>query len=74
MDTHDIALRLGRTIRALREAQGLSQERFADQIGMHRAYFSAIERGEKNLTLGTVSRVAAGLGTSLGSIFASAGL
>lgn len=37
-------------VRTLRERTGLSQEAFADRIGMHRTYWSAIERGEKNLT------------------------
>jgi len=39
----------------------MSQEAFADSIGMHRAYYSAIERGERNLTLRTLWRVAKGL-------------
>nr|WP_221185353.1 helix-turn-helix transcriptional regulator [Flexivirga oryzae] len=45
-------------VRTLRERTGLSQEAFADRIGMHRTYWSAIERGEKNLTLKSVERIA----------------
>jgi transcriptional regulator with XRE-family HTH domain len=46
----------------------MSQEAFADQIEMHRAYYSAIERGERNLTLGTLQRVAKGLGVRMGDL------
>jgi transcriptional regulator with XRE-family HTH domain len=57
--------RLGRVIRKRREALEHSQESFADAIGMHRTYYSAIERGEKNLQLDTVQKVARGLKASI---------
>jgi transcriptional regulator with XRE-family HTH domain len=56
---------LGAAIRKRRMALEVSQEAFADSIGMHRAYYSAIERGERNLTLGTLHRVAEGLGVRM---------
>ena len=43
---------------------GFSQEAFADRIRMHRAYYGALERGEKNLQLSTLERVCAGLGAA----------
>jgi transcriptional regulator with XRE-family HTH domain len=52
---------LGKALRLHRKAAGYSQESFADKIGMHRTYYSAIERGEKNLQLDTLQRVCAGL-------------
>jgi len=52
---------LGKALRARREASGYSQESYADAIGMHRTYYSAIERGEKNLQLDTFQRICAGL-------------
>lgn len=52
---------LGKALRARRHVAGYSQEGFADHIGMHRTYYSAIERGEKNLQLDTLQRVCAGL-------------
>ena len=52
---------LGKALRVRREAAGYSQEGFADHIGMHRTYYSAIERGEKNLQLDTFQRICAGL-------------
>lgn len=63
-----IARETGLAIRAHRVALRISQEAFADQIGMHRAYYSAIERGEKNITLATLHRVAEGLGTTMSAL------
>ena len=53
--------RIGAELRKRREALGVSQEGFADRIEMHRAYYSALERGEKNLQLSTLERVCEGL-------------
>ena len=49
-------------MRAIRDAKGLSQEAFADLVGVHRTYMGGLERGERNLTLKTVERLAARLG------------
>jgi transcriptional regulator with XRE-family HTH domain len=49
--------RIGDAIRRRREAREISQEAFADQIPMHRTYYGALERGEKNLQLSTLERV-----------------
>lgn len=54
--------RIGNAIRKRRTALEMSQEGFADSIKMHRAYYGALERGEINLTLRTLRRVAGGLG------------
>ena len=66
--------KLGGAIRASRAQLGLSQEQFADQIGMHRAYYSKVERGEQNLTLATLGRVLDGLGARFSQLFKEAGL
>ena len=50
---------LGRNLRRLRESQGMSQEDFADKLGYHRTYLGGVERGERNLTLRSVERIAA---------------
>ena len=42
----------------LRRASGLSQEAFAETLGYQRAYIAQVERGERNLTLRTVVRLA----------------
>jgi transcriptional regulator with XRE-family HTH domain len=64
---------LGTAIRRRREALKVSQDAFADSISMHRAYYSAIERGEKNLTLRVLTRVVEGLSARLSDILREAG-
>lgn len=68
------ATALGHAIRELRRQLGVSQEAFADSIQMHRAYYGAIERGKRNLTLTTLIRVCAGLDTKVSNLFRIAGL
>lgn len=58
----DLQRVLGRNLRAFRLARELSQEAFADVLGVHRTYMGGIERGERNLTLRSVERIAARLG------------
>ena len=70
--TAALPVRLGLAMRRRREALGHSQESFADEIGMHRTYYSAIERGEKNLQLDTLQRLAEGLEASLWELFREA--
>lgn len=56
----DLQRTVGRNLRAYRESIGLSQEAFAVEVlGMHRTYVGGIERGERNLTLKAVERLAA---------------
>ena len=59
--TDTLLRNLGKVLRARREAAGYSQESYADAIEMHRTYYSAIERGEKNLQLDTLKRICVGL-------------
>lgn len=66
--------RLARAVRAKRESLKMSQEAFADSIGMHRAYYSTIERGERNVTLETLVRVATGLGIDVATLAKQAGI
>lgn len=52
----------GRTVRILRQRRGLSQEALADRSGMHRTYVGGIERGERNVSLRNITRLARALG------------
>lgn len=70
--TAPLSERLGHALRKKRVALGFSQEGFADHIDMHRTYYSAIERGEKNLQLDTLERLSIGLEKSLWEIFKEA--
>lgn len=54
----DLQRTVGRNIRIYREAKGLSQEAFAEELGVHRTYMGGIERGERNLTLKSLERLA----------------
>ena len=74
MDKATLQTQLGTAVRERRQALGYSQDTFADAISMHRAYYSSIERGARNLTLSTIARVADGLGISLAELMADAEL
>lgn len=58
----DLQRAVGRTLRAYRQARDLSQEAFAEAVGVHRTYLGGLERGERNLTLRSVERLAERLG------------
>lgn len=51
----------GKQIRALREAQHLSQEKLAELCGVHRNYIGRVERAETNVKFDSVIRLSAGL-------------
>lgn len=54
-------LALGVTVRRHRQRLGLSQEQLAKRAGLHRTYIGSIERGERNITLVNIVRLAQGL-------------
>ena len=58
----DLQRIVGLNLARLRHARGLSQEELADELEVHRTYLGAVERGERNLTLKSVERIAEGLG------------
>jgi transcriptional regulator with XRE-family HTH domain len=58
----DLQRAVGRNLRAYRQARQLSQEAFAEVVGVHRTYMGGLERGERNLTLKSVERLAERLG------------
>jgi transcriptional regulator with XRE-family HTH domain len=65
----DIRIRFGRAIRRIREEQEINQEEAAERCGLHRTYYSGIERGVRNVSLVNIERVAKGLKTSLPELF-----
>ena len=72
MNADTLQRRVGASIRRRRESLGISQEAFAAHIGMHRTYYSAIERGEKNISLSTIQRLCEALRAKAWEIFKEA--
>src|SRR5580704_7225454 len=60
---------LGQRIREMRSKHGWTQEQFAEFCGVHRTYLGHVERGEKNVSLSTVLRVANALGVRISALF-----
>lgn len=69
MEKDTLAKEFGALIRRLRLAKGYSQERFAEVCRIDRSYIGIIERGEVNVTLAVIVKMASGLGISLVDLF-----
>ncbi|HUQ88769.1 MAG TPA: helix-turn-helix transcriptional regulator [Vicinamibacterales bacterium] len=64
-----VAKTLGRRIRQLRKAKGWSQERLADESGMHRTYMWGIEQGVRNPSVRHLTQVADALNVPIAGLF-----
>jgi transcriptional regulator with XRE-family HTH domain len=69
----DVRLRFGSRVRALRQAQGLTQEALAEIAGLHRNYVGSLERGERNVSIENVHALAKALGVPDAALFGQAG-
>jgi transcriptional regulator with XRE-family HTH domain len=67
----DIRIRFGRALRSRRGKLGMSQEEFADYCGLDRTYVGGIERGERNVSLVNIEKLARALHISLSELFRS---
>ena len=65
---------LGKAVRAARSERGYSQEAFARHAGLDRAYCGGIERGEFNITLDTIVKLATGLSVTVAEVMRQAKL
>lgn len=70
MKTADVAPAMGRkrfgsNMHSLRRAKGLSQEKLGEACHLHRTYIGSVERGERNISIDNMERIAAGLGTEV---------
>ena len=64
-----IQITFGKRIRSLRIATGLSQEKFALQIGMDRTYYASVEAGKRNISIINIEKISKGLNISLSELF-----
>ena len=60
----DPRVQFGRTMRKRRQALGLSQEGLAERADLHWTYIGGIERGERNVSLLNIVKIARALGTT----------
>lgn len=67
----DILQRFGNRVRELRTRHGYSQESFAAECDLDRTYIGGIERGERNVALRNIGRIAETLGISVSDLLKS---
>lgn len=70
MTPRSVKSRFGYTLRKLREERGYSQEELAERAGLHRNYVGGVERGERNVGLENVVKLANALSISPRELFA----
>lgn len=71
MKHEDPLVRFGHAVRAAREKKNISQEDLAAMAGLHRTYIGGVERGERNLGLRNVFRIAFALGCQPSGLLAA---
>jgi transcriptional regulator with XRE-family HTH domain len=64
-----LRLQLAGRIRELRAEREMSQEALAAAAGLHRTYIGGVERGERNVSIDNIERIAKGLGCSACDLF-----
>jgi transcriptional regulator with XRE-family HTH domain len=65
----DIKAAFGQRVRELRSEKGLSQEGLALACDLDRTYIGGIERGERNVSLVNIQKIAAALGVPIRELF-----
>ena len=65
----DLRISFGRRVRELRLGLGLSQEELAERAGLHRNYVGGLERGERNVALINIGKLARALNVSPTELF-----
>lgn len=64
-----IRIRFGRAVRRICEDQKINQEEAAERCGLHRTYYSGVERGVRNVSLVNIEKIARGLKKTLPELF-----
>lgn len=65
---HPNLVKIGKKIQELRKAKGYSQEEFAYQSGLARTYMGRVERGEQNISIQNLIKIALALKVEVGEI------
>ena len=65
----EIRKQFGNKLRQLRQERNWSQEMFAEECGLHRTYIGGVERGERNVSLDNIAKIAASLGVDVAALF-----
>ena len=68
MAERDILTKFGKRVRELRQKGEWSQEAFAEECDLDRTYMGGIERGERNLGLRNIERIAEALGITIAEL------
>ncbi|HLP90541.1 MAG TPA: helix-turn-helix transcriptional regulator [Nostocaceae cyanobacterium] len=69
LENQDIRKKFGDRIRQLRQIRGISQENLAHLSGLDRSYIGGVERGERNISLINIQKIANALNISLRELF-----
>ena len=64
-----VMAKFGERIKNLRLEQNMSQEKFALKIDMDRTYLASVEKGNRNISIVNIDKIAKGLGVSLEVLF-----
>jgi transcriptional regulator with XRE-family HTH domain len=64
----EVVRKVGRRIQKLRQERGWSQEKLAEEAGLHRTYIGQVERAEKSMGLENLFRVAKALGVTASTL------
>ena len=68
-----LSAEIGQRLRSYRLQNGLNQEELAERCGLHPTYIGQVERGEKNATIESISKIANGLSLPLSTLFENIG-
>ena len=68
-DQHQHRAAFGRRVRELRDATGMSQEKLAEVAKIHRTYIGSVERGERNVSLDNIYKIAKALQVDVKELF-----
>ncbi|MDR0792645.1 MAG: helix-turn-helix domain-containing protein [Chitinophagaceae bacterium] len=67
----NIQTKIGKRLRELRTAKGLSQEKFSFECDLDRTYIASIERGRRNVSVVNVEKIAKAFDISVAEFFNS---